>query len=267
MTVALTYALPMYRAKDIGWLALESLCRQENIGFDWELIILEETQQSMGKSKVFEYQKRLEQVGCVRLEYVALPAWIPLSQKWVDMAKLADSEAFLLAGCDDYAPPNRLSETKAMFDAGAEWAHTPMGLFYDIANDNFGVFDFYLQYTHPCGLDKAGRTDILKAAFPAKANRASGVDGWVYDQVVNFLGRTPDIHVNERVDWRRGLFTDGLNNISSKRRRLYSAYPRPPFRKVKSHEPQTLEAVLPLELVTKLRAARCSALARKEFIR
>lgn len=55
MPVALTCALPMYRAKDIGWLGLESLCRQEDIDFAWELIIMEEEQECFGKANVLAY--------------------------------------------------------------------------------------------------------------------------------------------------------------------------------------------------------------------
>lgn len=265
MTVALTYALPMYRAKNIGWLALESLCRQENIDFEWELIILEEPQQSMGEAKVLEYQQRLEHVGCTRLKYVALPQWIPLSQKWINIAKLADSEGFLLAGCDDYAPPNRLSETKAMFDAGAEWTHVPVGLFYDIANDNFGVFDYNLA-DHVCGLDKAGRTDIIKNSLPETSTRTRSVDGWMYDQIVSYLGRTPHTQMNSSEDWRHGVFTDGLNNICSSRRDLYGANITAPFRHLHDDEPRTLEEVIPEDVARPLRKARRAALARKEFI-
>lgn len=266
MTVALTFALPMYRAKNIGWLALESLCRQEKVDFEWELIILEEPQQSMGESRVLEYQKRLEQVGCTRLKYVGLPQWIPLSQKWINIAKLADSEGFLLAGCDDYAPPNRLSETKAMFDAGAEWTHVPMGLFYDIANENLGVFDYNLA-KHVCGLDKAGRTEIIKAAFPETSTRTRSVDGWVYDQIVSYLGRPPQTHMNKSNDWKRGVFTDGLNNICGARRDLYGANITAPFRHLHDDEPHSLEEVMSIDIVQSLRKVRRAALARKEFIK
>jgi len=264
-SVALTYALPMYRAKNIGWLALESLCRQENVDFEWELIIYEESQQSMGESRVLEYQERLEQAGCTRLKYVALPKWIPLSQKWINIAKLADSEGFLLAGCDDYAPPNRLSETKAMFDTGAEWTHVPVGLFYDIANDNFGVFDYNLA-DHVCGLDKAGRTDIIKRSLPDASTRTHSVDGWVYDQIVSYLGRSPHTQMNTSADWRRGVFTDGLNNICKARRDLYGVDITVPFRRLHDDEPQSLEEVVPEDVVRSLRKVRRAALARKEFI-
>ena len=38
----LSFIMPWFRAKALGWLPLEALCRQENIDFDWELIIMEE---------------------------------------------------------------------------------------------------------------------------------------------------------------------------------------------------------------------------------
>jgi len=38
--IELSVGLPFFRSKYIGWAALESLCLQENINFEWELIIM-----------------------------------------------------------------------------------------------------------------------------------------------------------------------------------------------------------------------------------
>lgn len=266
MTVALTYALPMYRANHIGWLALESLCRQENVNFDWELIILEEEEECMGQKKILSYEERLRAVGCTRIEYQKLPKWIPLSQKWIEMAKLADSVGFLLVGCDDYASPGRLAETKAIFDEGAEFIHSPLGIFYDITSGNLGIWDYSLM-DHICGLDKAIKTDILKNALPDTSQRSIWVDGWVYDQVLNFLGRPPIMHTNESDGWQKGLFTDGLNNISNKRRTKYGEKISPPFRQPKKYEPKILKHILPSDIVCALPRLRREALERKGFIK
>ena len=34
--------MPMFRVKYIAWLALESLCRQKGVTFEWELVMAEE---------------------------------------------------------------------------------------------------------------------------------------------------------------------------------------------------------------------------------
>jgi hypothetical protein len=265
MTMALTYALPMYRAKNIGWLSLESLCRQKNIDFKWELIIIEEEFHCLGREAVYSYFKRLQKVGCSRIQYIQVPEWIPLSQKWIEIAKAADSVGFLLAGCDDYAPPNRLSETKAMFDAGAEWTHTPIGLFYDIIGESFGVFDYSLA-GHVCGLDKAVLTSILKEALPFESFVSKSVDGWIYDVITSHLKREPITHLNSSDDWKRGLFTDGLNNICDKRSALYGANTSEPFRPLCADDPQSLEEIIPQNIAQALREVRSSAVKRKHFV-
>ncbi len=42
MLPLLTVALPVWNGSRIAWLAMESLCRQEEIDFWWELVICEE---------------------------------------------------------------------------------------------------------------------------------------------------------------------------------------------------------------------------------
>ena len=34
--------LPLFRSQYIAWLQLESLCRQQDVDFEWELLIAEE---------------------------------------------------------------------------------------------------------------------------------------------------------------------------------------------------------------------------------
>ena len=54
-----TVALPIYNNKDICWLALESLIRQENAG-EWELIACEEQNGKHCGVELFEeYKERL----------------------------------------------------------------------------------------------------------------------------------------------------------------------------------------------------------------
>ncbi len=72
--IELSVCAPFFRAKYIGWLALESLCRQKDINFEWELIISEEMfDEAMGKDVIMKYKSRLEDLGCVRLKYIYVP--------------------------------------------------------------------------------------------------------------------------------------------------------------------------------------------------
>ena len=82
--IKLSVALPVFNSKRIAWLAMEGLCRQENINFEWELVIAEEQGPEKFGSKAFlSYEGRLREVGCVRVRYIKLIKWIPLKQKGV----------------------------------------------------------------------------------------------------------------------------------------------------------------------------------------
>ena len=61
--VDITVALPTWESKDIIWLQLESLCRQET-QYTWELIVCEEqTPNMMGEEMLSSYKERLTQGG------------------------------------------------------------------------------------------------------------------------------------------------------------------------------------------------------------
>jgi hypothetical protein len=58
--IKFTVALPIYNSKKIAWISLESLIRQENINFDWELIVYEEIHsESVCPEILEEYKDRL----------------------------------------------------------------------------------------------------------------------------------------------------------------------------------------------------------------
>lgn len=47
--IRLSIGLPLYNSSKIVWLALNSLCGQKNINFEWELVICEEKKRSKFK--------------------------------------------------------------------------------------------------------------------------------------------------------------------------------------------------------------------------
>jgi hypothetical protein len=230
--------MPLYKARDIAWLALESLCRQKDIDFEWELIIIEEDEKCVGEALVRSYESRLSAVGCrTPVTYISLSKWIPLAQKWRQIAQIADSNGFLLVAGDDYSNPNRLAETKKLFETtGAEWIHTQLGYFYDIVRDNLAVWDHSLtsgfltsKVSHPCGAEKAIRTELMKAL--PESDKARHVDGWIFWEIEQLLGRTPNAIWNKSESWKKGLFTDGFNSISNHRSNFYKKKtPKGPFR-------------------------------------
>lgn len=265
MKARLTFALPLYRAQDIAWLALESLCRQENIDFEWELIVIEESAPlAFGEDNIRAYEKRLAEVGCrTPITYIGLSEWVPLAQKWHRAAQLANSDGFLLAAGDDYANPRRLSETARLFSEGAEFVHTPLGYFYSLIQDTLCVYD-HKNNKHPCGLDKAVLTHIIRNALPEGSRQSYHVDGWVFSKIRYFLGRNPSMLWDQTHSWKKGVFTDGMNNISFARRSWYNkTNPITPFRLPTEQEFSSLSDIVPKDIHSLISSVRSASLIRE----
>ena len=101
--------MPMYNAKAIGWLALEGLCRQE-CPYPWELMIMQETEGGMPEEEIMAYSDRPKKAGCIETHLMMLDQWMPLTQKWAIMGKLADAKSltFVMQAADCYSDKNRL---------------------------------------------------------------------------------------------------------------------------------------------------------------
>lgn len=269
-TVSLTCGLPLYRSGEIAWLALESLCRQQSVDFEWELIICEEvreyrtppsTTDAIKAVGILEYVERLSDAGCSRILYEPLGEWIPLSDKWVKIASIADSEGFLLVASDCYSHPLRLATSKRLFDECNEWIQTPVGAFYDIMEESISIFDHGLakkssipgHRIHPCALNMGLRTEIIKCA--PKAGKMKSVDSWMYGHARKSLSRHPIVGIDKSTDWMRGVDTHGYNNISLSRGRLLASAdsaPKPPFRLPVSGEPSSIVDAVPDDIAQRL---------------
>ena len=78
--IELSVCIPLFRARYCAWLAFEGLCRQTDIDFNWELIMAEEVgDEDFTEAEVMKYKARLEKVGCVKLKYIPIKKWMPLS--------------------------------------------------------------------------------------------------------------------------------------------------------------------------------------------
>jgi hypothetical protein len=240
--IEMTVALPAKRANKIIWLALESLSRQTNITFGWELLIWEDTSNS--RLKIEPFIGRLP--GCQRVVYRTinpvtfghrtgnLKGTFPLVDKWIGMAHEATdtSRIFVLHACDCYSPPKRLFIHYTHFKNRACYFSTqPRGLFFNLLTREKM---FYAPYDSPTAnpikrsvthLNMALRTCDMRKMRP-RAIRA-GIDGYILAHIKRLRRiRRMQAHIFhdftvDKNSWMYGLDTDGANNISWKRKKFY----------------------------------------------
>lgn len=209
----LSVGLPAYRAKDIGWLGLESLCRQKS-PCDWELLIVEEDYLRMDLDP---YIDRLYNVGCVRIFHEVLEEWIPLSQKYYIMIQKVSkhSKAFLLQATDDYSHPYRLQIAFDMLDK-YDLVQQPKGLFYDIPTGKTVLLDWETMPVHPTCLSMSYKMERFRI-LPNVALRRS-VDKWIYQEI----RQRGEVNIwLDKQYWEKGVNTQGQNNISVSRLRFF----------------------------------------------
>lgn len=255
--VKLTAAVPMYRSADIAWLAMEGLCNQVGVDFEWELVICEEVSQGgkpipehqvFGERGIALYRDRLREQGCVRIKYLPLEDWIPLSDKWVKMAKESDSELFLLVATDNYSPDTRLKVTAEELIGNRDWFQWSSGPFYDIPTESIRMFR--RPNSHPCALFMATRTKYVQRL--KSDHRRKGIDGWMNEQIRRKIKRMNirELMHMEGVNQYGGMHTNGRNKISTGRRSFMKpdGEPRPPFFPTKTN----LQDCLPDAIVNRL---------------
>jgi hypothetical protein len=239
--IELSVGLPMFRSESIGHLALESLARQKDVDFGWELLIMEEADGCFGEQKLKEYAERLREAGCKRLEYWQIESWIPLAFKWKYLGSNCSptSESFLLQAADCYSQPYRLRETYDLFkeDPEVDWVQSPLGYFYDIASETVALFDqdSYEKITwdgsaskHPCALNMAMRARYARG-LPAEPVKSS-VDSWLYNICTSLKGSPLIVNSNNSDNYSRGVDVHGMNKISIHRGNRIAEF-TPPFEK------------------------------------
>lgn len=205
-----TVAMPLWRAEQIGWLALESLCRQENAPCDWELIIAEEqTYEYIGEEGLEPYRERLHNAGCIAIKYISLNHWIPLAKKYYLMGQEANkgTTAFLIQSADSYSSKNRVAETYKMFreDKDVEWIHLMEGYGYLLRHNAWRKFKRSPE-RHLTSAFAAIRGDL--ARNQPKINHArKNVDHWLYHNTVTHESRKKVIDPGKLRD---GFTTNGI---------------------------------------------------------
>jgi len=243
--IKLSVALPVFNSKKIAWLAMESLCRQKNVDFLWELVVAEENTGEFCGEKFFKgYEERLKKVAGT-LKYIKLTQWIPLFQKWKLIASQTaqTSRTFILQAADCYSEPHRLSNTFRYVNKGYDWVQNKKGVFFNIRTHQHIVYED-LDGVQNAGLNMATLTEYMRN-LPDIPRRAC-VDGWIYKSVqpknkINLFGS----------ECLFGVDTHGLNNISIKREKFFNN-PAFPFTKTDLR----IESCLPTQISQRLYALR-----------
>ena len=258
--IELTVCLPFFRAQHIGWLVLESLCRQRGIDFEWELIIAQESfSEVFTKDKILKYAKRLDAVGCKRIKYLGFSNWVPLSYKLVCMLKQASktSQIYSGAAADVYSPPERLKyQYDLLMNAKAvDWCAIGRSIVYDIASEKTYLNDSRLTDNLTDAVGRSIRMDIIKHFNVV--HKKKGVDAAVFKFVQKYVEERGKKFLpfvdNETDNWKYGINVNGLNNITMAKRRQYFRGINRPKNIVKC--PVDINKTIPPDIMDRLR--RC----------
>lgn len=243
----ISVALPLWKARPIVWLALESLAAQQGAP-PWELLVYEEPQGSDAQGVLAGFSEPLLRAGCVRILYLDdVPEggrW-PLGMKWHLLGRATDSDStgMLLQAADCYSPPTRLAETAERLAEGFDWVFAEEGPFYDV---NRGTLVMYRRRGVPTGLSMAMSGDLARA-LPEMWAKA-GVDSAVAAAIKKMK---PDLRVCRDLSQSGGLDVHGRNVISRRRGRMMSERARPFYALEKE-----LSELVPGPIADRLRAMK-----------
>jgi len=221
----LTVALPVYNSKKIAWVCLESLVKQENINFNWELIIYEEEhEQSIFPNVLYDYIEELKSVGCSKILFISGKEKVSLVEKWIEIGKNVSptSQCFMLQAADCYSPKSRLKISyEKIVNEDYDWYDQTKGYFYSFISDRVILYEF----KGLTNLNMSLKTEYMKNLPFSKLK--SGIDGYIYNHCVisckqvsrNFRRYFDDKLYNDSID------TQGHNNISHSRESYFDTKP------------------------------------------
>lgn len=242
--IHLSVGLPCYNARDIAWLALEGLCRQEGIAFKWELIICEEPHGlAIGRNFAVQYLDRLERAGCARVVYVEMSHKVVLPTKWITIGQYISpsSQVFVMQAADCYPSAERLTITyRRMYGKGVDWLDFTCGYFYSFVHDKL------ILYSHN------GKTN-LHMAFSSRhfdklryIDKNKSIDSWLFKSI---LSGNESFKREKETGLYASVDTDGFNCISRSRSKFYLRT-APPFKQTKF----TIEQIgLPPDVVQRIK--------------
>jgi len=221
--IELSVIMPFFRARDIAWVAFESLIRQTGVSFNWEIIIMEEaTENPFGLANVKAYSKGLKRAGCAKIKYISLNQWMPLSAKWHFLIQQSDPRSGVICfhAADIYSGNKRLKNQHAVLTAGEfNWYKLGANVTYDIASNKHVKIKMNPDRTDTCC---RATTRELAMRLPL-ANIRKGVDGWTFRSLREYNIK----HYIDTTDiWKGTINVNGINNITLDRgRRIREVVP------------------------------------------
>ena len=232
----LTVALPVYSGKDIAWLCLESLKRQRDVDFEWELVVFEEEhEQSLGE-KYFQDNRP------TWTKYITDKGKYTLGEKWFRIIQESSEwpEVIVFCAADNYYHPYMLRDSLDAINRGVDWFYTVKGFFYDFDSEKIILYNARRK----TGLQMAASMEIART-IPNKPRRRL-VDIWLRN---NMHPQNPEMDMSGH--WQETLFTHGYNTISSKRGE-YFINPKRPFRETA----EKLEDIVPPEVANRIKSMK-----------
>lgn len=223
----MTVALPMRNSKDISFLAFESLLNQQEVHFDWELIVYEEDHDNMTPPHIIrKYEKLFKDTRCVRFVYLTCEKQPKLIDKWIEIANNASesSVSYVLQAADCYSYSLRLANTyEVINNCDFSWYDNYKGHFYSFETKQL------IEYTAnmKTNLSMALRTDVMRQ-IPTK-EIYKGIDGYIYT-LAKMRTKGLFFEYHDENLYMDGLDTQGHNNISIKRQSFFEDV-RLPFQK------------------------------------
>lgn len=208
---------PTWNNRDIYWLSIESLCRQET-NYPWELIVHEcPSADTLGEEYLNRYKERLKKAGCIRIKYINRGKRVDLSTKWKDIAHEARGEILILHDSDDYTHPLRIQRTMELI-GDKPWYDTRYAWHYSIPLQKMMLYDYQITKKRwKTGFNIAIRTEILRKIPDPHKN--AGMHKWMSNYVTE-----------KYIDQENYpcVATTGANTVSLNRTRHFQN-PHPPF--------------------------------------
>jgi len=262
-----TVTLPLFNARRVAWLALESLARQRCIDAgSWQLLACEEESghDRLGPDALAEYGDALRAAGCSGITYISIPEWIKLSAKYILMSEYLKPSVkmVVIQGADNYAQPLRLAEAMAIMTgivggSPIDLMHQPCATYYNLLTGQLHTWDTSKYQgrmgrgTRTGGIDMTFSARLFRRLHDQEPHpRVAGNDSWLLAQLERVKGRPLHIYENPTRHWDKGIFTRGMNNLS---RRSYGdeAHFTQDYRR--------LESFLPDEIAERLEALALEA--------
>jgi len=216
----LSVALPIFNGNKIAWLALESLCNQSDVDFDWELLVCEEEHENMvGEEYIQKYASRLAEKRCCRILYMSLPEKVTLAKKWqlIGSHIAPTSKAFVLQAADCYSPSKRLSLSYKAIQNGVDWYDIKYGYFYSLISKRVILY----RYNGRTNLNMAFKSEYARTI--PDTDLTAGIDNFL---LTHCESKNQSISImHDSYLFEDSVDVHGANNISIKREEYFDTKP------------------------------------------